>query len=529
MDVDALDRILKERGIDVSRSQLSGALRDASFSAWAKLHLTPATMLTQDELSTFTALSSTGAIKRLKAGLRDQDLPLPRSQQELQSAIRELNRSAAAISKQTETLRQQQEALARFARARIGDEERRSELEATRMHRTAVETREVKASVEDLSRSLDVKLSELEQQSQAADDELRRGVDELLHSDDKLLASLEKLGAGFNLTDRRDDDLVDGVRETCMKLIKCTVEMTRCRLDRTYLEALNNAVISDPKHSDTTDPAEVSALREEVDSLYAEILPVVQMSVENQYLQPAVRKVTNKNARALEHSSVAVDYVNDCLDYLQSHTTALLSRLETLHSHQSATSTIAAAARAELSKPVTKPRPRRPSNPNRSPVRRRKSKDAISPARQRAPSLRRRRSSSIPPDEPALESLLRALSLSGSLPEGGRERVAALEEMLAEKEAKARGVAAGAQGSFEEAVRMHLHDAQRAVGLLWGCVLADSPYGEVRLVDEEVEGSIGVMEREAEAVRGRLGEVEPRGARVRGEKRAELLRRWGGE
>ena len=94
------------------------------------------------------------------------------------------------------------------------------------------------------------------------------------------------------------------------RLIKCTVEMTRCKLDRTYLEALDAAALSAPRHSeDQTDAADVAALREEVDSLYAEIFPVVQMSVEGQFLQPAVRRATGRNARALETSSAAVDYV----------------------------------------------------------------------------------------------------------------------------------------------------------------------------------------------------------------------------
>lgn len=84
--------------------------------------------------------------------------------------------------------------------------------------------------------------------------------------------------------------------------------MTRCKLDRTYLEALDAAALSAPRHEEV-DPAEVAALREEVDSLYAEIFPVVQMAVESQFLQPAVRRTTGRNARALENSSVAVDYV----------------------------------------------------------------------------------------------------------------------------------------------------------------------------------------------------------------------------
>lgn len=96
---------------------------------------------------------------------------------------------------------------------------------------------------------------------------------------------------------------------TPTRLIKCTVEMTRCKLDRTYLQALSTAAVSAPKHSDVTDPAEVSALRDEVDSLYAEIFPVVQMSVESQFLQPAIRRTSSRNARALDSSSVAVDYV----------------------------------------------------------------------------------------------------------------------------------------------------------------------------------------------------------------------------
>lgn len=53
MDVDALDRVLKDRGVEISRSKLSAALQDPAFSSWAKLHLTPATLLTPDELARY--------------------------------------------------------------------------------------------------------------------------------------------------------------------------------------------------------------------------------------------------------------------------------------------------------------------------------------------------------------------------------------------------------------------------------------------------------------------------------------------
>ena len=75
-----------------------------------------------------------------------------RTESEIRRAIDELNRSTAAISKQTETLRQQQEALARFAKSRIEDEVARSDFDAVRMHKLAVEIRNAKGQVSSILR-----------------------------------------------------------------------------------------------------------------------------------------------------------------------------------------------------------------------------------------------------------------------------------------------------------------------------------------------------------------------------------------
>lgn len=53
MDVEKLDRILKERGVEIEKPKLAAALDDPSFRSWANLHLTPATLLTPDELATY--------------------------------------------------------------------------------------------------------------------------------------------------------------------------------------------------------------------------------------------------------------------------------------------------------------------------------------------------------------------------------------------------------------------------------------------------------------------------------------------
>lgn len=54
---------------------------------------------------------------------------------------------------------------------------------------------------------------------------------------------------------------------------------------------------------------DVRALQEEVESLYAEILPVAQMSAEQQYLEPALKSLSAKNAQSVNRMASAVVYV----------------------------------------------------------------------------------------------------------------------------------------------------------------------------------------------------------------------------
>jgi hypothetical protein len=90
-------------------------------------------------------------------------------------------------------------------------------------------------------------------------------------------------------------------------LIKTTVETIRTRLDRIYLEALVEAEQSRDTKTATED--EVRAMEEEVESLYSEILPVAQMSVEQQHLEPALQSISSRGGKSLERTAVANEYV----------------------------------------------------------------------------------------------------------------------------------------------------------------------------------------------------------------------------
>lgn len=94
----------------------------------------------------YSSLDKTGRIDKLVAS---QDLATVQalSEREIQIAIDELNRSTAAIVKQTETLKQQQDALAKLVKSNAKVEEARSDLVFQRNQKHDAERKKMITSV----------------------------------------------------------------------------------------------------------------------------------------------------------------------------------------------------------------------------------------------------------------------------------------------------------------------------------------------------------------------------------------------
>lgn len=86
------------------------------------------------------------------------------------------------------------------------------------------------------------------------------------------------------------------------------MESVRIRLDRVYVESLDGSQVD---KNDTTrqNGTEVIELQTELDSLYSEILPVAQMSVEQRYLHCALRAIAAQGNEGLERSRRIIAYV----------------------------------------------------------------------------------------------------------------------------------------------------------------------------------------------------------------------------
>ncbi|KND86777.1 hypothetical protein TOPH_08583 [Tolypocladium ophioglossoides CBS 100239] len=513
-------------GVQVRRDDVQRAISDAEHGPalveWATTHLVSDTLLTADELTLYTALDKSGQVDRL-AALHDLADVQAVTEDDVRVAIDELKRSTTIISQQTETLRQQQDDLSRLVKKHAENDAKRRDLNHAWQKRSDVERRQLANEVEELSQNLGFRLSDLEQQARDAEPSLEEAVGGIFRSDDKLLSSLQKLGWELEQPDPDETQTVEKLREICMRLIKITVETIRTKLDMAYLDSLTTAERSGRAKPAISD--EVKVLQEEVESLYSEILPVAQMSVDQQHLEPAIKSATARGGQSLDRTAAALTYINDCLDYLLDRISRLHTRVEAHQSHQTALAALASTARAEMAVEVASaPKPAVPAVPA-SPVRK------PSPIRIRANttgSHGQRRSSGIQEELP-LEILFQNIGLPLlSLDEDdSKKQVHTLARALADRSQKGSDVARGAQESFEMSAIAQLEDARRAVQLLRDSVLAESPFGDVKLVDPEIEGSIAVLEQEIDKAKQKLKVANEQNVVAKSETREDLVQRWG--
>lgn len=482
----------------------------------------------------YASLLKSGEANTLAAS---QDLSTVRdlNDQEVQDAIEELKRSTTAIEKQTEALKLQQNAMSTFVKSNTRAGEARSHTNKSQQRKWNVEKGHIVSAVEELSQSLRYQTSDLEQQSKASESDVKQTVDSILRSDDKLLSSLQKLASDLDPVRSGDEEAIARVRELCARLIKHTVEGIRTRLDRIYLDALNNST-----NGHDADGQEVGDLQEELESLYSEILPVAQMSAEQQFLDPALREVAARDGQGQERSVKAVKYVgaklpalpdetdfvqiSDCLNFLVNRIEVFLERAKEHQSHKMALQYVLDEAKKELQRPEETPsKTSSPARPNTQ--RRRKSSVTQSPVRAR--NTRRRSSGHLDEDIEPEQQLLRNLGISiPTEANTNATRNEVLERALLDRLSKLEGHANSLQSTTEYSISSHLADAQVTLQLLRDSLLADTRYHKVHFLDPEIESSVAGFEKDVLDVQNNLEAVNLQKLQARNVHRDELVERW---
>ncbi|TVY80700.1 hypothetical protein LSUE1_G001664 [Lachnellula suecica] len=519
-----LVKILRDRDIPYDREAIKSTLGDpesqTAVREWMEEYLAPETLLTKDEATLYATLTKSGEADRLAA----QDLSSIQglNDAEIQNAIEELKRSTAAIEKQSESLELQQNAMSALVKSEQRTSQARSQTNNSQLKKWNSEKGHVSQAIEELSQSLTLQSAELEQQSKALEASIKQTVDGILRSDDKLLASLQKLASDLDPIQSDGDGVISRIRDLCARLIKHTVEGIRTKLDRIYLDALQDSPSSnEPQNQETTD------LQEELESLYSEILPVAQMSAEQQFLQPALKAIAATDGQGQERSAKAVEYIQNCLVFLVNRIETFLERAQETQCHKMALQFVLDSAKKELSRVEDSPpniATASPAKPNGQ-RRRTSSTPRSSPARTRA--TRRRSSGPELDDVDPEQQLARALGITLPPETAPKHAVAfSLEKALSERLTKLEIHSLSLQSTTESAISSHLLDAHLTLQLLQDSLLAESLHHRVRLLDPDIEASVSMFEHEIRDLQADLEKVDLQGLQGRNIHREQLVERW---
>ncbi|QRD92013.1 hypothetical protein F9C07_2062802 [Aspergillus flavus] len=277
---------LKDRDIPFNCAEIKSAFTDEKEATenetWVMEHLNHHTLLSQEELTLYTNLESTGSLQNIINNL-DTNADRPFLDEDLRKAINSLNASTAVIQKQR----------------------RSTEL-----------AQEVRAVLK------------IESENTAADSKrILSTLAAWLKEDDRALADLERLGSGIGPTGD-DASVVKRTSELSTILAHYLAEEIQYRLDRVYLENLR---VGQTKASQNLDGVadEVSiALERELESLYPEIDMLAEMYTKQQYNAPISRALQKHHDQLHISSFQKFNYILDLVAGMTLSTERLTKSLQ---------------------------------------------------------------------------------------------------------------------------------------------------------------------------------------------------------
>ncbi|KAL1623017.1 hypothetical protein SLS56_008428 [Neofusicoccum ribis] len=355
-DNDPLNRlltVLRDRRIPLARDDVQWAFESVKTqddaAAWVDEYLHNNTLLTKEELELYEALCEKD--ERVK---ERTDLPeiQPIQDEDLRAAIESLETSTAAIDQQTKALEVQMDALLelRTQNAEPSNAVRRKLDD--RKKKNVQEKGQLDFDVEGLTETINERVSSSQKQIKAAASSLTSTTNDRLTSDDRMLSALTKLSSKLESSgnDQFDPQTID---KWCTSLVSLRAAGIRTRVDRIFHETLLK-----PDGSEETDRpeeeaiAEKEALKEELETLHAEILSVAQMGVEQELRGPILQTLEQGQGQQKRLQTRFLDYILASIEYMTNRLHFLTTHATDLHAHTTALTEISAHFTAALPPPA---------------------------------------------------------------------------------------------------------------------------------------------------------------------------------
>ncbi|PKY05321.1 hypothetical protein P168DRAFT_268499 [Aspergillus campestris IBT 28561] len=473
--------LLKDRNIRAGRDDIESAFNDATTHLesvkWVEEHLSPDTLLSQEELALYSKLDSSGILRNI---LHDSDTGAtrPLHDGELRKATDLLNASTGEIRKQVDILAAQQENL-RNQRSVKNEQELRSARDVERLRsKHELGRQNTSSASSDLAQELEIDLKSETEKAVAEGKRILSSLTARLKEDDKVILNLEKTAS--TIQGGGDDSLIiKRTLELESLLARYLAEEIHCRLDRLYLEGIesDNAGFNNP--TGIEDDA-WSGLSEELEALYPEIEILAEMSTKQQCSGPILRELQNHHGKQRIASHEKLDNISDIIGEMTSSAKDLTKSLQTRESLCGILESFTSTYRLEMGDRFSEQ-----SAPRRDTLRRLSTAPMAAFAPDRVDSA---------PETPVLANLMRRVGLSYESVLGSEEKGGGATE-LAEKRKQALECLRSYSIAADSPLKDELIPKDQASMLLLSSLETNSQF-QSSLVDLEHERGLEVLESE---------------------------------
>jgi hypothetical protein len=518
-------RILDERDIPLGRDDIAWAFDAAStreqVQTWVKQHLTPASLLTKEELNLYGAFpkSCRDLLTTRSQNKRPSTSPTvpgnltgrPLSDADFEAAIMSLEASTAAIEKQCQVLEAQKQALKDIT-ARRGADNATQDTRISKQKKLTRDKAQLEFEINELSDTLQAKLQTSSRQTEAAVNSMPDSVERILEKDDRLLDGLQKLLSKLEPDAQPNGELESEVDRLCNALTALIAQEIRMRLDAAYNATGQAAEVQSNGQSFNEKKVEKQrqALRAELGELCNEIDGLATMAVDNQFRTPISRELKNAKADSDLDKARWSEYVVSTLNYLTTRLDTLADHYHHLHAHQGALKNTAAALEAILATPT----------PSRTEER----TPARSPATPISKGLKPLRLVQAHTEQDPTTQLLRHFDIRVADPTDTSTLPTILSNAVLGRKFQLQDMETKISRSVSDHLAQSLAKMDKDVDALVSAVFAYSRFASVKLVDGEVEDGLDGLEARTKEVGDgmRRLDVDDVG-RVIGEAQREVL------
>lgn len=326
-------------GVSISRDDLlkiRGCRPESALGRWIEKNLTTATLLSSEELKISEAISEYGSnSKRPVVG--SVSGPEPLSEDELLAAITDLNTSTEALNRHSRALEAQKGLVeCRYdgnsqTETQHGSRESIDEIE----QRNTASIQRLKGDIHELQDEIERLLQIAREAIEKSSKEIPSIIFEITNGNDRALADLTRQHSIGTSTDAAMSTTLDTVERLAASLSKMIAEELHIRLDRTYLENLQQSAKYHVESDQPTATEDARSLEDDLHSLYREIPDVAEIFVAQKYKDPLVAAIHEEERQRAAVASLHAQQVSSQISNMTADLDEFTKRLHEFHSYRS--------------------------------------------------------------------------------------------------------------------------------------------------------------------------------------------------